>query len=104
SVGAVLRRDAGAALQGIVRAYESGADFKRLADELAAHARNLVLATLPDIRQELPDHELRELAQMARAHDGAQLARVFELLQEAQEEVAQAATPRHALEVALLRA
>jgi DNA polymerase III gamma/tau subunit len=103
-VSAVLRRDAGAALQGIVRAYESGADFKRLADELAAHARNLVLATLPEVRQELPDHELRGLAETARAHDPAQLARVFELLQDAEEEVAKAATPRHALEVALLRA
>jgi len=103
-VAAVLRRDAGAALQGIVRAYESGADFKRLADELAAHARNLVLATLPEVRQELPDHELRGLAETARAHDPAQLARVFELLQDAEEDVAQAATPRHALEVALLRA
>src|SRR5438067_3582112 len=103
-VAAVLRRDAGAALQGIVRAYESGADFKRLADELAAHARNLVLATLPEVRQELPDHELRGLAETARGHDPAQLARVFELLQDAEEDVAKAATPRHALEVALLRA
>jgi DNA polymerase-3 subunit gamma/tau len=103
-VSAVLRRDAGAALQGIVRAYESGADFKRLADELAAHARNLVLAALPEVRQELPDHELRGLAETARGHDPAQLARVFELLQDAEEEVAKAATPRHALEVALLRA
>src|SRR4051812_41062519 len=103
-VSAVLRRDAGAALQGIVRAYESGADFKRLADELAAHARNLVLAALPEVRQELPDHELRGLAETARAYEPAQLARVFELLQDAEEDVAKAATPRHALEVALLRA
>ena len=103
-VSAVLRRDAGAALQGIMRAYDSGADFKRLADELAAHARNLVLAALPEVRQELPDHELRGLAETARAHDPAQLARVFELLQDAEEDVAKAATPRHALEVALLRA
>jgi DNA polymerase III gamma/tau subunit len=47
---------------------------------------------------------LRGLAETARAHDPAQLARVFELLQDAEEEVAKAATPRHALEVALLRA
>jgi len=103
-VQAVLGRDAGAAMQGIVRAYDSGADFKRLSDELAAQARNLVLASLPEVRQELPDHELRELAETARSHDPAQLARVFELLQDAEEDVAQAANPRHALEVALLRA
>src|SRR5438874_297801 len=104
TVAAVMRRDAQAALQGVVRAYEAGADFKRLAEELAAHARNLVLASLPAVKQDLPDHELRALAAEARDHDPAQLARVFELLQQAQDEVAKAATPRHALEVALLRA
>ncbi|MFL5313025.1 MAG: DNA polymerase III subunit gamma/tau [Myxococcales bacterium] len=104
TVRAVLRRDPAAALQGVVRAYESGADFKRLADELAAYARNLVLAALPGVKQDLPDHELRALAAEAREHDPAQLARVFELLQQAQDDVAKAASPRHALEVALLRA
>ena len=104
AVAAVLRRDPGAALGAIVRAYESGAEFKRLAEDLAAHARNLVLASLPGVKQDLPDHELRELAQEAAQHDPAHLARVFELLQAAQDEVARAATPRHALEVALLRA
>src|SRR4051812_5983190 len=104
TVAAVLRRDPGAALAGIVRAYESGADFKRLAEELAAYARNLVLATMPGVKQDLPDHEVRELSQRAAEHDPAQLARVFELLQKAEDEVAKATTPRHALEVALLRA
>jgi len=104
TVAAVLARDAGAALSGVVRAYEQGADMKRLAEELAAHARNLVLASLPGVKQDLPDHEVRALAQQATGHDSAQLARVFELLQLAQDEVAKAASPRHALEVALLRA
>jgi DNA polymerase III gamma/tau subunit len=104
TVRAVLARDAGGALQGVVKAYEQGADMKRLAEELAAHARNLVLASLPGVKQDLPDHELRALATEAKEHDAAQLARVFELLQLAQDEVAKAASPRHALEVALLRA
>src|SRR4029077_12933517 len=103
-VAGVLDRDAGAALSGVVRAYEQGADMKRLAEELAAHARKLVLASLPGVKQDLPDHEVRALAQQATGHDSAQLARVFELLQLAQDEVAKAASPRHALEVALLRA
>src|SRR5947207_14072760 len=103
-VAAVLARDPGAALAGVVRAYEQGADMKRLAEELAAHARNLVLASLPGVKQDLPDHEIRALAQEASAHDSAQLSRVFELLQLAEDEVAKAASPRHALEVALLRA
>jgi len=103
-VSAVLGRDPGAALSGVVRAYEQGAEMKRLAEELAAQARNLVLASLPGVKLDLPDHELRALAQEAAGHDSAQLSRVFELLQLAQDEVAKAASPRHALEVALLRA
>jgi DNA polymerase III subunit gamma/tau len=103
-VAAVLARDASAALAGVVRAYEQGADMKRLAEELASQARNLVLASLPGVKQDLPDHEVRALAQQAAQHDSAQLARVFELLQLAQDEVAKASSPRHALEVALLRA
>ena len=103
-VAAVLGRDASTALSGVVRAYEQGADMKRLAEEVAAHARNLVLASLPGVKQDLPDHEVRALAQDAAGHDSAQLARVFELLQTAEDEVAKAASPRHALEVALLRA
>jgi DNA polymerase III subunit gamma/tau len=103
-VSAVLARDAGGAMAGVMKAYDQGADFKRLAEELASQARNLVLASMPGVKQDLPDHEVRALAQEASEHDGAQLARVFELLQLAQDEVAKAASPRHALEVALLRA
>jgi len=103
-VAGVLARDPGAALSGVVRAYEQGADMKRLAEEVAAHARNLVLASLPGVKQDLPDHDIRTLAQEAAGHDPAQLSRVFELLQIGEDEVAKAASPRHALEVALLRA
>ena len=78
--------------------------MKRLAEDVAGHARNLVLASLPGVKQDLPDHEVRALAQAAAEHDATQLARVFELLQLAEDEVSKAANPRHALEVALLRA
>lgn len=104
TVRAALGRDAAGALSGVVRAYEQGADMKRLTEELASHARNLVLASLPGVKQDLPDHELRELAREAAECDVAQLSRVFEILQLAQDEVAKAANPRHALEVSLLRA
>ena len=103
-VAAILARDPAAAMAGTQKAYESGADFKRLSEDLAGHARNLVLASLPGVKQDLPDHEVRALAQEAAEHDSAQLSRVFELLQLAQDEVAKAASPRHAVEVAVLRA
>jgi len=63
-----------------------------------------VLASLAGVKQDLPDHEIRAFAQQAAEHDPAQLARVFELLQLAEDEIAKASNPRHALEVALLRA
>ena len=103
-VKGVLARDASAALAGVARAWEQGADMKRLGEELASHARNLVLASLAGVKQDLPDHEIRAFAQQAAEHDPAQLARVFELLQLAEDEIAKASNPRHALEVALLRA
>src|SRR5713226_4805655 len=54
TLAGVLARDAAAALGGVVRAYEQGADFKRLAEDLAAQARNLVLVALPGVKQDLP--------------------------------------------------
>ncbi len=104
AVQAVLRRDAAGALAAVVRAYEAGAELKRFAEELASHARNLVLAQLGTVPIDLPDHELRELKAQAQESDAAQLARVFELLQAAQDDIARAVSPRHAIEVALLRA
>ncbi len=104
AVAAVLRRDAAGALQAVHRAYEQGADFRRLGEELTTHARNLAVASLPGVQKDLPDHEVRALAQEAAAHEPAQLARVFELLQSAQEAIGKAPVPRHAVEVALLRA
>jgi DNA polymerase-3 subunit gamma/tau len=104
AVTAVLRRDAAAALGAVTRAYEAGAEMKRFCEELASYARNLVLAQLGSVPMDLPDHEARELRTTASEHDAAQLSRVFELLQSAQDEVAKAASPRHAIEVARLRA
>src|SRR5437588_935588 len=54
-VSAVLARDPSAALGGVVRAYEQGADMKRLAEEVASQARNLVLAPHPGLKHALPD-------------------------------------------------
>jgi DNA polymerase-3 subunit gamma/tau len=104
AVAAVLARDAAAALQAVHRAYEQGADFRRFGEELAAHARNLAVAALPGVQRDLPDHEVRALALEAAGHEPAQLARVFELLQNAQEAIGKSPQPRAAVEVALLRA
>ena len=103
AIGAVLRRDAAGALSAVVRAYSAGAEMKRFAEELASHARDLLLAQLGGVPMDLPDHELRELKSQAAESDQAQLSRVFELLQASQDEVSRSPSPRHAIEVALLR-
>jgi len=104
AVAAVLRRDAAAALDAVARAYDSGADFRRFGEELAAHARNLAVAAIPGALRDLPDHEQRALGEEAAGRDPALLSRVFEILHAAQEGIAKAPQPRHAVEVALLRA
>src|SRR5262249_56298093 len=54
TVQAGLDRDAGAALNGVQRAWEQGAEMKRLAEEAAQRARNLALPGLPRPNLHLP--------------------------------------------------
>ena len=101
---AMLRRDASGVLGGISRAYDGGHDLKRLAEELATHLRNLVACSVSGAPLDLPDHEVRALRQQASSVDPASLARLFDLAHGALGEMSRATQPRHALEVALLKA
>lgn len=102
--GALLARDASGVLQGVARAYDGGHDLKRLAEELATHLRNLVAASISGAPLDLPDHEVRLLSEQSAGSEPAELARLFELVHGALNEIGRAAQPRHALEMALLRA
>ncbi len=101
---ALLRRDAGGVLGGVARAYDGGHDLKRLAEELATHLRNLVACSVSGAPLDLPDHEVRALRQQAASADPASLSRLFDLTHGALGEMSRATQPRHALEVALLKA
>jgi DNA polymerase-3 subunit gamma/tau len=103
--GALLRRDGAALLAEIALLHERGLEMKRVAEELARHLRNVVVARLaPAAPLDLPDAELAEVETQARGADPAQLTRLFDLAQRAVVETKLADQPRHALEVALLKA
>jgi DNA polymerase-3 subunit gamma/tau len=103
--GALIGRDGAALLAEIAVLHERGLEMKRVAEELARHLRNVVVARLaPEAPLDLPDVELREVQAQAAAADPAQLTRLFDLAQRAVVEAKLADQPRHALEVALLKA
>ncbi len=103
--GAMLQRDGAALLAEVAALHERGLEMKRVAEELARHLRNVVVARLaPDAPLDLPDAELREVKSQAASADPAQLTRLFDLAQRAVVEAKLADQPRHALEVALLKA
>src|SRR5512137_1156942 len=103
--GALLRRDGVALLAEVASLHERGLEMKRVAEELARHLRNVVVARLaPGAPLDLPDAELEEVRAQAGEAEPATLTRLFDLAQRAVAETRLADQPRHALEVALLKA
>lgn len=102
--GSLLDRNARGVLDGVARAYDGGHDLKRLAEDLATHLRNLIAARVEGAPLDLPDHEIRALVAQAGAAEGAELARLFDIVHGALNDISRAAQPRHALEIALLKA
>ncbi|MFT3914479.1 MAG: DNA polymerase III subunit gamma/tau [Anaeromyxobacteraceae bacterium] len=100
---ALVGRDGAAVLQEVGALHAKGLEMKRVAEELARHLRNVVVARLvPGSPLDLPDAEAAEVKAQAAAADPAQLVRLFDLVQKAVEDVKLAEGSRHALEVALL--
>ena len=103
--GAMLARDGAALLAEIAVLHERGLEMKRVAEELARHLRDVVVTRLaPAAPLDLSDAELAEVRAQAAAAEPAQLVRLFDLAQRAVVEAKLADQPRHALEVALLKA
>jgi len=100
---ALIGRDGAAVLAELAALHAKGLEMKRVAEELARHLRNVVVAKLvPQAPMDLPDAEAAEVRAQAAGADPAQLVRLFDLVQQAVEDVKQAEGSRHALEVALL--
>jgi DNA polymerase-3 subunit gamma/tau len=100
---ALLRRDGAAVLAEVDALHARGLEMKRVAEELARHLRNVLVARLvPDSPLDLPDAEAAEVREQAAGADPAQVTRLFDLAQRAVNDVKLAEGSRHALEVALL--
>jgi len=101
--GALVRRDGAAVLAEIDALHARGLEMKRVAEELARHLRNVLVARLvTGSPLDLPDAEAAEVRAQAAGTDPAQLTRLFDLAQRAVNDVKLAEGSRHALEVALL--
>lgn len=107
---ALIRRDPAAMLAQIEALHCRGVDFKRLVEELTLQLRHLLVARSvgePSARREalseLADSECEAIEAMAQGADPAQIARLFDIVHGATWEIARAAQPRLATEVALLK-
>jgi DNA polymerase-3 subunit gamma/tau len=100
----LVRRDAKAVLARIEDLHSRGADFKRLAEELALELRHVLVArSVGEAPAELADSDRKAVQEVAAEADPVQLARLFDLVHGAIWEVSRAAQPKLALEVALLK-
>jgi DNA polymerase-3 subunit gamma/tau len=103
---ALLAHDAAPALRAVDRATSFGCDLTRLAQDVLAHLRDLVVvAQCPGARElvDLPDEERALVTAQVEGHEVAELHRLFLLFSRAVEEIARSAQPRLALEMTLAR-
>ncbi len=101
---ALIGRDGAALLAEVEALHSRGQEMRRVAEELARHLRDVVVARLvPAAPLDLTDLERAEVLAQAQAAEPAQLTRLFDLAQRAITEVKLSDQPRHALEVALLK-
>jgi DNA polymerase-3 subunit gamma/tau len=103
---AVLARDPAAALLAVRAGLDKGVEPARLAADLLAELRNLIVARLVDEPQDLIDLAAEEVAQLReRARDLAaeDLQRLFRVLLARIQDLGFAPRPAHAVEVAVVR-
>ncbi|MFQ5895736.1 MAG: DNA polymerase III subunit gamma/tau [Nitrospinota bacterium] len=105
-VGALLRKDAAAALRHLAGLFEEGQDLKLFCRSLLDYLRDiLVLQACDDARGMVvaDEHSLAELRAQAREVSFSELHQLFSLLQAAEWGIRQAENPRLVLEVAFIR-
>ncbi len=101
---ALCRRQAGDVVRLLAEQYDRGNEPRRVGEALCQELRHLVVCrAVGTPPAELPDHEQKEVAALAKEADAAQLARLFDLVHGALGELGRAFEPQLALEVALLK-
>jgi DNA polymerase-3 subunit gamma/tau len=101
---ALIKRDAKLLLEKTEEMWNRGVDLRRLAEDLAFHLRHLFVAratgAAPD---ELADSDKEAVVALAREAEAPQIARLFDVVHGAIWDIARAAQPRLAFEMALLK-
>ncbi len=101
---ALVKRDAKALLLKVEEIWSRGLELKRLAEELSWYLRHVFVAKATGAApEELADSDRDAVLALSRDADAAQLARLFDIVHGAIWDVAKAAQPKLALEMALLK-
>ncbi|HEY3252822.1 MAG TPA: DNA polymerase III subunit gamma/tau, partial [Polyangiaceae bacterium] len=104
--GALVRGEAGAALNVIAELSNQGYDTAHVARDLLALLRDLVVAKVckdPSTLLDLADEEVRDVAQLAEATHADDLIRLHQGFSQGFDDVVRSGQPRAALEMLLVR-
>ena len=100
----LIKRDAKALLEEVDELWTRGVDLNRLARELATHLRHVFVAKATGAApEELAESDREQVLALSREADAAQVARLFDVVHASDWEIARAAQPKLALEMALLK-
>jgi DNA polymerase-3 subunit gamma/tau len=111
---AVINGDAQRCVELVAEVVNRGRDLNRLSRDLVEHFRNLLVARVvgkqrdpsmvaPAQLLDLPDQEIADLGEQIREISLETLLDYFDFMTASDEEIARSATPRFALETALIR-
>jgi len=102
---ALIQRDGKRVLEKVEEVFNRGVDLRRLAEEIALQLRHVFVAkTLGEAPPELAESEQRAVLALAKEADGAQVARMFDIVYGFLAEFSRETQPKLALEMTLLKA
>jgi DNA polymerase-3 subunit gamma/tau len=106
--GAILEKNAAAALAHVRELASRGANLESLGRDLLETLRNLAVAKLPasgaqSPLDDIPDHEATELRRLAAGASSRDLMRLFRLMADSQEQILRSPYPDLLLEMAVVR-
>jgi len=106
--GAILEKNAAAALAHVRELKSRGANLESLGRDLLETFRNLAVAKLPasdadSPLDDIPDHEVTELKRLAAGASSRDLMRLFRLMADSQEQILRSPYPDLLLEMAVVR-
>jgi DNA polymerase-3 subunit gamma/tau len=106
--GAILEKNAAAALAHVRELASRGANLESLGRDLLETFRNLAVAKLPasgadSPLDDIPDHEAAELRRLAAGASSRDLMRLFRLMADSQEQIIRSPYPDLLLEMAVVR-